>query len=85
MRHRNEVRFKIPNLPYELVADIYVPQHKAIVEVDGGYHRELLDGERDRQFLKIRLRTIRIENSVVERDPAEAADEVIYKLKYQRR
>jgi very-short-patch-repair endonuclease len=84
VRHRNEVRFRIPGLPYELVADIYVPHYGAIVEVDGGCHRELLDDERDRAFLKIRLRTIRIKNYVVERDPDEAANEVIYKLNYQR-
>ncbi|MGA7794094.1 MAG: DUF559 domain-containing protein [Candidatus Acidiferrales bacterium] len=79
VRHRNEVKFE--SSPFDRFADIDVPQYGAIVEVDGGYHRKSDDNWRDEEFRRIGRRTIRIKNSVVERDPDAAADLVIAQLK----
>lgn len=45
-------------------ADIYLPNRKLIIEIDGGYHTTRIDKDeqRDKDFLSIGIKTIRIPN-----------------------
>lgn len=56
-----QVFFRIDKHPYFL--DYYLPKYKIAIEIDGGYHRARMieDKERDRDFAKIGIRTIRID------------------------
>jgi|HubBroStandDraft_1064217.scaffolds.fasta_scaffold234400_1 very-short-patch-repair endonuclease len=82
-QHRNEVRFRAPGWDYGYIADIYLARRRAVVEVDGPSHygREWRDRIRDTKFRKdLGLRTFRITNREIERDPGRAARKVLYQL-----
>ena len=76
IRHRNEVRLCAPNWEYAYVADIYIPERRTVIEVDGPSHRgrEWRDRIRDAKFRSdLGIRTIRIANSEVEKNDHRAA------------
>jgi very-short-patch-repair endonuclease len=84
VQHRNEVRLLARNWDYAYVADIYIPQRRIVIEVDGPSH--FGRGWRDRiRDIKLRrdlgLRTVRIKNSEVEKNEDRAArklDQISY-------
>jgi very-short-patch-repair endonuclease len=74
--HRNEVRLLASKWEYAYVADIYIPERRIVIEVDGPSHRgrEWRDRIRDAKFRSdLGIRTIRIENSEVEKNEHRAA------------
>ena len=50
------------------IADFYFPNSKVVVEIDGGYHKEqvMCDEERDRRFRKYHYHVMRFTNEDVE-------------------
>jgi len=85
VKHRNEAHFHPPGWEYGYTADIYVPDYRALIEVDGPSHngRAWRDRIRDRRFYNdLGICTIRIRNSEVERDPYRAARRVVSRLKF---
>lgn len=78
--HLNEVPFCAPSWKHGYTADIYLPRHRVLVEVDGPSHegREWRDRIRDTNFREdLGMPTIRITNSEIERDDDRAAHKVI--------
>ena len=76
VQHRNEVRLRATNWEYAYVADIYIPERRLVIEVDGPSHygREWRDRIRDVKLRRdLGLRTVRIKNSEVEKNEDRAA------------
>jgi very-short-patch-repair endonuclease len=81
--HRNEVRFHAPGWPYGYRADIYLPRHRVLIEIDGPSHhgRERRDRMRDARFRRdLGIRTVRITNSEIERNEDRAIRQVLSNL-----
>lgn len=54
--------------PFHIIADFYFPRRKIILEIDGGYHKNQVekDRNRDEAFLRCRgIRTVRVTNDDV--------------------
>jgi len=78
--HRNEVRFCAPGWEYGYRADIYLPRHRVVIEVDGPSHygREWRDRIRDAKFRQdLGICTIRTANPEIERDADRTARKII--------
>jgi very-short-patch-repair endonuclease len=59
--------------PY--VVDFYVPAHRLVIEVDGGYHaspeQQLADAHRERELVRLHgVRIVRFAAALVEAQPA---------------
>lgn len=81
--HHNEVLFSDASWEFGYRADIYLPRHRVLVEVDGPSHSglEWRDRIRDRKFrVDLGIRTIRITNSEIELDEDRAASKIIAEL-----
>ena len=86
VQHRNEVRLRATNWEYAYVADIYIRERHAVVEIDGPSHigREWRDRVRDAKFRRdLGIRTIRIKNSEVETDENRVARKLDRLLRYR--
>lgn len=86
IHHRNEVRLCAANWEFSYVADIYIPQCRMVIEVDGPSHegRKWRDRIRDAKFRRdLGIRTIRIKNSEVEDDENRAARKLDRLLRYR--
>ncbi len=66
------------------IADFYCHQLRTVVEVDGFTHFEeedyIDDVERDRQMALIGIRTVRIPDQDVRRNPTEAAQRIFFEI-----
>lgn len=67
------------------IADFYCHQLRTVVEVDGFTHFEeedyIDDVERDRQMALIGIRTVRIPDQDVRRNPTEAAQRIFFEIR----
>jgi very-short-patch-repair endonuclease len=70
-------RRQVP-LAGRFIADLYAPEVKLVVEVDGGAHagRARADARRDRALARIGCRVVRIEAEVVMKDLAGAVERI---------
>jgi very-short-patch-repair endonuclease len=86
IQHRNEVRLRAKNWDYAYVADIYIPQRRMVIEVDGPSHvgREWRDRIRDAKFRQdLGIRTFRIKNSEIEDNEDRLARKLDRLLRYR--
>ena len=71
------VRVRRQHVLYPFVVDFYVPSYRLVIEVDGGVHdsepARARDGARTSALVQLySVRVLRIEASLVERDPYAA-------------
>ena len=69
------VRREFPLAPY--IVDFFVPAHRLVIEVDGGYHDTLeqraADAHREAELVRLHgLRILRVDAALVEARPAAA-------------
>jgi very-short-patch-repair endonuclease len=86
IQHRNEVRLRAANWDYACVADIYIRELQAVVEIDGPSHigREWRDRIRDAKFRgDLGIRTIRIKNSEIDDSEDRVARKLERLLRYR--
>jgi very-short-patch-repair endonuclease len=86
MPHRNEVRICASNWAYAYVADIYIPQRRIVIEVDGHSRigREWRERVRNAKFRRdLGIRTIRIKNSEAQTDEGQVARKFDRLLRYR--
>ena len=58
-----KVRRQVPIGPY--IADFYIPEHRLVIEADGGGHGGPRDAERDQWLAVQGFRTLRFWNSAI--------------------
>ncbi len=79
-------RRQVP-LAGRFIADLYAPEVKLVVEVDGGYHaaRERADARRDRALAQLGLHVLRVPAQLVMSDLAGAVERVRAEVEQLRR
>lgn len=83
VKHRNEAYFRAPKWEHGYRADIYLPQYRTLIEVDGPSHlgRVARDRTRDRRFHEdLGISTIRIRHAECDRKLCGTLRQAIAKL-----
>jgi len=54
--------------PFHRIADFYVKKYRLIIEIDGGYHKDIAEKDfyKDEVWRKLKFRTLRILNEQVD-------------------
>ena len=52
--------------PFHRIVDFYIPKHRLIIEIDGGYHKDCVDKDLIKDMAWRRFKTIRITNEQVD-------------------
>jgi very-short-patch-repair endonuclease len=76
-------KFRRQHPVHQFIADFYCHQKKLVIEVDGGYHEDPTQAERDEQrtyeLEKLGIRVLRFRNEEIEKE----LDKVVEKIKEQ--
>lgn len=52
--------------PFHRIVDFYIPKHRLIIEIDGGYHKDCVDKDLIKDLVWGRFKTLRITNEQVD-------------------
>lgn len=52
--------------PYHRICDFYIKKYRLIIEIDGGYHKNTIISDKNKDMVWCRFRTLRILNKDVD-------------------